>query len=63
MTFICVLGCSLQFLYSADAYSLLRRYKYIVAVDGFTAPTSRIAHLLYSGSAVFKQESPFQEFW
>jgi hypothetical protein len=39
------------------------RFKYIVAVDGFTAPTSRITHLLYSGSVIFKQESPFQEFW
>jgi hypothetical protein len=31
------------------------RYKYIVVVDGNTAPTSRIARLLYSGSAMLRQ--------
>lgn len=32
-------------------------------IDGNTAPTSRIARLLYSGSAMLRQESPYTEFW
>lgn len=39
------------------------RFKYILALDGNTAPSSRMVNAMLSGSAIMKQESPHAEFW
>jgi hypothetical protein len=38
-------------------------FKYIVVMDGNTALTARSLSLMYSGSAIFRQESQYFEFW
>lgn len=42
---------------------LLCRYKYLILVDGNTAPSSRSTEVFFSHSAVIKQSSPLFEFF
>ena len=52
-----------SYLYPRSSTGASRRYKYIVVMDGNTAPTARSLVLMYSGSAMFRQESLYYEFW
>jgi hypothetical protein len=47
---------------TSSALSLCR-FKYILALDGNTAPSSRMVNAMFSGSAIMRQESPHAEFW
>jgi hypothetical protein len=41
----------------------LRRFKYVLQLDGNGAPASRALPFMFLGSLTLKQESPYQEFF
>jgi hypothetical protein len=40
-----------------------QKYKYIIVLDGNTAPSSRLVALAYCNSLLLIQQSPWREFW
>jgi hypothetical protein len=43
--------------------AMCRKYKYIIVIDGNSAPSSRLLALTYCNSLLLIQQSPWREFW